>query len=339
MSKKAIIKEKKRFSFLNNILYPACTTFVALILGIYSIMFFIGVNVTETRDKFVSTYNGELDDYTSSWAVGKEYSLSLQMLIGIFLFCLALFALSYIKDLEFSKLTTRLLHFVATMFAFFLFVLAISGYIADSQSTVGTIMIALVLAGMLYFICLGIKLLLRRPIAFLSKKYKTLITRLIAPATVIFAFSVIFTSILSFCLKVQVKINEQKSWDTSADRTLYEEFETIITPLAPTLQNYLRYLGTAFVIVLSIWIFALALPRVAKGFLNFAVCTAGFFLLWFIQLDFFHELDKMRLYSIIFYLALYAVVFTAAAVTAFILKRKREKTEDYEAQFSPKRKK
>lgn len=339
MSKKTTGKIKTNFSFLYNVLYPACALFAVIVLGAFTVLHFLGYNVTESWDMFTQKYDGELDDVTSEWLIGKEYSFSIGMLIGLFLFCIAFFALSYIFRMGFDRLSARLLHFFGTFLAFFLFFLVFSGYITDTASTFGTIMLSLTLVAIVYFICLGFKMLLKRPIAFLTGKAGCIIKRYIAPAIAIFAFSVIICAILAMFLKVNVKINEVEDWDPDAARSKYESYETIITPLAPTLQNYLRYLGSAGIIILGLAVFATKLPKVAKGTLNFLICTCGFVCLWFIQLDFFHELDNMRLISVIVYLSAYLVIFITAAIILFIIKRKRESSKDYDGQFTVKKRK
>ncbi len=337
MSKKAVIKEKKPLSFVRDILVPACAMFGAVILGIYTFMYLLGFNVTETRDKFTSKYDAITDDYSKEWLVGAQDSLPPMLVIGILIFCFAVFALAYLSYMELDKLSTRLLHFGGTLLAFLLFVLVLSGYASGEQTTFASIMLALVLVGICYFICLAIKLLLRRPTAFVKKKFQPILSRFIAPVTVVFAFLITVCTLLALFITTDIKIGYSEDFDSDNGHLLYESWETLITPLAPTLQNYLRYLGTAAIIVLSLLVFLTTLPKVAKILLNFAVCCVGFFTIWFIQLDFFHELDDMSLISVIFFLALYAVIFTAASVICFILKRRREMTDGYVSQFSPRK--
>jgi hypothetical protein len=93
------------------------------------------------------------------------------------------------------------------------------------------------------------------------------------------------------------------------------------------------------VLVAAVAVMFTKLPKVAKGLLNFVICSGGFIVLWFIQLDFFHELDNMRLISIVAFLISYVVIFTAACIIATVIRRRSEKNEDYVSQFSAKIKK
>lgn len=336
MTKKAEIK-KTPFSFKNDVLYPACTTFTAVVLGLFSLMWLVGANVTETRDKYSVKYAEDGDIDTSEWLVGEAQALSVTMLIGILLFAFSIFALSYISRLDYGKLTKRLLHFAGTEIAFFLFVILFSGYISGQTVSFGTVMVAFVIVAIFYFLILGIKTLLSRPIRFIKKHLGGIIGRYIAPVFVIFAITVIVTAFLGLFLKTNVVIHETREWDPNEAKTLYETFETVITPISHTLQNFLRYLGSAAVFMAGIAVFKTKLNTVAKWVLNFLICSCGFVLLWFIQMPFFHELDNMRLYSVIAYLAAYTVALVAVCVIKYIITRKKEKNGEYISQFSGRR--
>ena len=329
----------KPFTFLYSVLYPACAMFTAIVLGAFTLSHFLGFNVNISRNIETKIQNFETNELKIEYLYPDKLGIPTMLLIGLFLFCLALFTISYVHKMEFSKLSARLLHFGGTLLAFFLFFLSLSGYIADAASSFSTVMLSLTLVGILYFICLAIKTALSRPIRFISRRFGTVISRYIAPVIAICAFLILICAILGLVLKTNMAVDITTKFDPNNDKIRYETTTTVITPLAPTLNNYLRYLGTGAVIVAAIALMFTKLSKAAKGLLNFAVCSAGFFLIWFIQMDFFYELDNMLLYSIIAYLSAYIVIFTASCVIAHMLRRTREGNEDYQSQFSVKTKK
>lgn len=338
MSKKDAKSTQKPFSFLYEAFYPACALFAVIVFGSFTALFLLGYNVTEKRDIYISKQDDSIDEFTSEWKIGTEYSLSLAMLVGIFLFCLSVFALSYLRRIELDRISTRLLHFFGTILAFFIFILTFSGYISYDSTSFGSIALSLMLVAVIYFICVGAKAFF----SFIFSKAKiisrhsdthaftAMIKRYIAPTIAIFAVSVIVCAVLAFFLPVNIKINEIKEWDPDAQRTLYESYETIITPLAPTLQNYLRYLGSAAVLVVGFSFFSIKLPAAARWALNFLVYLGGFTSIWLIQLDMFKELENIALYSVIAFLAMYLLFMIFRLIYSDIHKDDGE----YEAQFS-----
>ncbi len=334
MSKKDVESTYKPFTFLYDVLYPACALFAAIVFGAFTSLFLLGYNVTETRDSYISKQNDDTEDFTNEWLIGDEYSLSLPMLIGIFLFCLSVFAMFYVYRLGFDKISARLLHFFGTLLSFFICVLTFSGYISYAETSFGSIVLSLALVSILYFVCVGIKKLFT-PLISKTKSnssgtFSTAVRRYIAPSITFFAFSVLLCAILAYFLPVNVKVNLDTSWDPDAQRTIYESYDTIITPLAPTLQNYLRYLGSALFLIIGFSFLTSKLPAIARWSLNFLTYFGGFTAMWLIQLDMFKELESSLLYAVIAFIAVYLLF----AIFMFIRSDFKKDEGDYDAQFS-----
>ena len=159
---------------------------------------------------------------------------------------------------------------------------------------------------------------------------------------VIILFSVTAIALIGgeyFDIKVTTKINSDSYW--ADDRVQITEYVTIVNPLTPTVNNYLRYLGTAAVLVLGIALLFTKANAVLKVFMNFAVTTVGIILIWPLQLDYFKlpALSNNLITAATVYASLYLAVLVITAVTVFIRKRRSEETEEYESQFSVAKKK
>ncbi len=328
-----------KFNFPKDILYPACAIFSSVMLALFLVAFALGFNVTETRDRYTQTFGEEATQIRKPWLVGDNFALETPMLIGLFLFCISMCVLTYILKDGYSKSMRRLVHYFGSVIAFFIFVLGISGYISNPETNFAMVMVAVLLMSVLYFLALLFRVILTRPVTALKNKFGGVIYRYIAPAVAIFAISILVTALLGHIFKVEVEINYKKNFDVENPRIGIETWETLITPLAHTLQNLFRYLGSAALFMLGLAVYDTKINKVAKGLLNFLICTLGFILLWVVQMPFFHELDNALLISIVVFLAVYIVAFTSASIVSLIIKRKREEKEEYEQQFSVKRSK
>jgi hypothetical protein len=261
------------------------------------------------------------------------------MLVGILLFSLSLFALSSILNQDFDKLTKRIIHFIGTEISFVLFVMLFSGYTSGATVSFGSVMLAVGVVAVVYFLVLLIKLLFKYPLKHLKNKCGTVIYRYVSPIFVIFTATVIITAIVSLFMSTNVEINWFKRDVEDAYKTFQEGFETLTAPIAHTLQNLLRYLGSAAVFMLGLSVFKLRIPKVAKGILNLLICSAGFFLIWFIQMPYFYELEGMILASIVTFYGVYAVSFVAACIVIYVRNRKSEEKDEYIPQFTGRRSK
>ena len=318
------------------ILYVACITFALIIFVSYTVFTLLDFNVTETRDFVTHTYNGHTDTNTYDFKVGREFAFTPVQLFGFCLFSLAFSALSLIHKLSYSKTLKRLLHFAGTVLSFYVFILLMSGTVGDLGF--GSAMGVIIAVALVYFILLGIKTLIKRFVPNPKNRFTDFLAKYLLPAFVIFAAAVMLCSILALYFKVYTVINKIGPNYPTDDRIAVVTYETIITPIAPTMQNYLRYLGSAAVFMLGISVLKTKLKPYVKIPLNFIINGCGLVLLWLIQLDIFRELDNVMLYTVIGYVALYIVALITAGVIVFIRKRRKEDEGEYENQFMPGRK-
>lgn len=321
------------FKFKRDVLYPASAVFTAILLGMFSLMWLLGANVTEVRDRYTVKYNKDGNILNEDWLIGESQALGIGMLIGIFLFSLSIFALNYFLKSDFSKPTKRIIHFVGTELAFAIFVMLFSDYISGATVTFGLVMVAMVVVAIVYFFSLATKFVLTVPLRLIKRKLGKFIYDYVGPTLAIFTLTVFVTAFVSLFAATNVEIPLPDQWNPN----LIESFETLTAPIAHTLQNFLRYLGSAAMLVLSLSVFKTNLQKVAKGILNLIICSAAFFGLWYVQMPYFYELEGMRIASIVIFYSVYLAVFITACVVAFIIKRKKEKKDEYISQFSGKR--
>ena len=228
------------------------------------------------------------------------------------------------------------MHFVLSAIAFFMLVLVFGGFLSDNGF--GPSMAIIVIFSLCYWIAIGLKALIKKLGSRFSSKTVIRQIKRFAPAAFALFTAVLFAltafSIIGgelFDLKVTMKTNENSWWPE--DREEVTEYTTIITPLTPTVNNYLRYLGSALVIVLGIALLYLKFNTVFKVVLNFCVIAGGLSLIWLAQLKFF-TLGNILIISVVSFLAAYFVTLISASIVLFVRKRRREADEEYESQFS-----
>lgn len=321
------------FKFKRDVLYPASAVFTAITLGMFSLMWLLGANVTEVRDKYTIKYNKDGSILSDDWLVGEAQAFGIGMLIGIFLFSMSIFALNYFFREGYSKPTKRIIHFIGTELSFALFVLLFSDYVSGETVTFGLAMVAMAVVAVVYFITLAVKFILTVPIRVIKNKLGKLIYAYVGPIFSIYTLTVFVTAFISLFAFTNIEIPLPDQWNPN----LIESYETLVSPIAHTLQNFLRYLGTSAFLVLSLAVFKVKLPNVAKGLLNLLICSSAFFVLWYIQMPYFYELEGMRIASIVVFYSIYLAVFIIACIIAFIIRRQKEKKEEYVSQFSGKR--
>jgi len=328
------------FCWKRDILYPSALIFTAIIFVSYLVFILLDFNVTESRDFVTHIYNGHTDTNTYDYKVGREFAFDLIQLVGFALFSVALSALSLVHSLSYSKTVKRLIHFSGAMFSCFIFVFVLSGTVSSLgfASTMG----AMLAVAALYFVLLGVKTLLKA----LMKRFpsnpqsriRDFLVKYVLPAFVIFAAAVIIGALLAMFIKVNVVINKVGPDFPDDDRIAITTYETIINPIAPTLQNYLRYLGSALIFTLALSVLFTKLNKFIKIAINFIINGAALSLLWIIQLDIFKELDNVALYTVVGFIAIYLVSLITVSIALFIRARKREDDGEYENQFMPGRK-
>ena len=206
-------------------------------------------------------------------------------------------------------------------------------------------MACVVVFAIFYWIGIGLKSVFGRLTSLYPESFVRWVKRfvpVIFGVFVIILFSVTAIALIGgeyFDIKVTTKINSDSYW--ADDRVQITEYVTIVNPLTPTVNNYLRYLGTAAVLVLGIALLFTKANAVLKVFMNFAVTTVGIILIWPLQLDYFKlpALSNNLITAATVYASLYLAVLVITAVTVFIRKRRSEETEEYESQFSVAKKK
>lgn len=318
---------------LNKVVFPACIIFTVIIFASYLLFMMLDFNVTETRDAVTQIFNGYTDETSYEYEVGREFSFDLIQLIGFVFFTFSLAFLGLLKNLDISAVMYRLLHFTGAIFSFFLFVLVLSGIFGEVG--LGTSMGAILVFAIIYFLCLGIKTLLTRLVHIKENKFTAYIKKYAPPMFVIFTATVVLAMALAMLFKVNVMINKVGPEYPYDDRIAITTWETVITPLAPTFQNYLRYFGSAAAFMLA---FSLLYSKFGIGIrilINFLINAASFSLLWLVQLDFFTELDNALLYAIVGFIAVYGVAAIASLIIRSKLKVTKEITESYDNQFMP----
>ena len=322
-----------QFNFKKDILYPACAIFFVLVFLYFLVAMAAGLNVTESETTRTQYYDGETNTGNLTSETKDPAALPVQTLLGLFLFGASVVSLGLVRKLNVSKLTARLIHYVGTVAAFLIFVIALSG--AVSSTGVPMTVVAIFAVSIIYFIVLGIATLVKKPLARLFenkriKGAKDFIAFTLAGFTaVVFAVS-LFALITQ--LSVIVRVSEEKIFVT--DKAFDEVYVTVVTPLAPTLQNYLRYLASAAVFALGYAVLFTGLKKTVKAALNFVILTAGYMGIWIIGFDYFRLVKSNALPAVIIYLSIYLAALITVCIILYVKRRQAEETEAYESQFS-----
>ena len=327
----------KEFDFRRNVLYPACAVFCILVFVYFLMAMATGLNVTETETVKSQIYDGDTDQNVVTSGGKEPAALPVQTLLGLFLFALSIMALNLVFKLNVTHIYARLIHYVGTLISFLIFVMALSG--TSSVTGVPAVVVALLLVSVIYFLVLGICVIARRLFDKIESNKKLCFVKKYA-SHVFAGFAVIVFAVSLFALisqfNVIVKLKEEKTFIT--DKKFEEVFVTVVTPLAPTIQNYLRYLASSAVFATGYAVLFTKLNNPIRVLINFLVLSAGYMGIWIIGFDYFRLVKSNALTAVIIYLSAYIVVLLAVCIVLYVKKRKSEKTEDYEAQFSVKRK-
>ena len=321
------------FDFKRKILYPACAFFFVLVFLYFLVAMAAGLNVTESETVRTQYYDGETNAGNLTSETKDPAALPVQTLLGLFLFGASVVSLNLVFKLNISRIYARLIHYVGTVIAFLVFVIALSG-VASSTALPMTV-VALFAVSIIYFIVLGVAALLKKLLAKMTENEKLkklgdfLYFTLAGFTAIVFAVS-LFALITQ--LSVIVRVSEEKIFVT--DKAFNEVFVTVVTPLAPTLQNYLRYLASAAVFALGYFLLFTGLNKVLKGVLNFVILTAGYLGIWIIGFDYFRLVRSNALPAVIVYLSVYLVALITVCIVLYVRKRKSEETEEYESQFA-----
>ena len=324
--------------FKNKILYPACILFFVIVMLYFLMAMWAGMNVTETDAVITQIYDGENDTNEVTGETKAPSALPVQTLLGIFLFSLCVIAFTLVFKMNVNKIFQLLLHYLGTLLAFFIFVLSLSGFITEDG--ISTAIAACLFFSIVYFIAYGAVKLFKKLTAKIPEMLKNNVVTKYLPsvfggfALIVFCIS-LFALITNF--SVIVRVQEDKTF--IADKVLENVYITVVTPMAPTIQNYLRYLASAAVFVLGYAVLFTKLHKVAKVVLNFVILAAGYTVIWLIGFDYFRLISAHLVPAIVIFLSVYVVSLVSASVYLFVKRRNAEETEEYENQFLPGKKK
>lgn len=320
------------FSFRKQILYPACVIFCILVFVYFMMALAAGVNVIEGETVRTQIYDGENNTSDFESSAQAPSALPVQTLFGLFLFSLTVMALNLLFRLKLSRIYVNLLHFGGVLLSFFIFVLSLSGFISDGGLPMA--LVSCLFVALIYFAVRGCIILFRlitRRVSD-SKVYTAIMSYLpmIFAAFTLIVFAVSFFALITQ-MKVIVTVKEDKTF--IYDDVLQNIFVTVVTPLAPTLQNYLRYLASGAVYIAAYAVLFTRLNKVLKVVLNFVILSAGFLGIWIFGFDYFRLVSQNALPAIIIFLSVYVVSLIGVCIFKYIKTRKTEVTGDYSRQF------
>ncbi len=313
-------------------LYSACAMFFVLVFIFFAIAWVSDINVFESQTERTHIYDGSTDTNNTTSSSKEPEALPIQTLLGLFLFSLSVMGLGGLFKLQMSRLYLNLLHFLGTILSFFIFVLAMTGNI--SENGLPKAMIFCLAVSLIYFIVRGISFLLKK--LFSSHKNSPVIVRSSRFFGAVFlGFVIIVFAVSLFALITQldviVTVKEDKTF--IRDDVLQNMYVTVVTPLAPTVQNYLRYLASSAVFVIAYAVLFTKLNKVLKILLNFVILTSGYLGIWIIGFDYFRLVSKNALPAIIIYLSVYLACLIGISVYRHFKARQNEKNEAYQRQF------
>ena len=320
------------FSFKKNILYPACAIFCVLVFIYFLMALAAGINVIETETVRTQIYDGEENSSTIDSTMPDPKALPLQTLLGLFLFALSVMALNLLFRLKLSRIYVNLIHFSGVLLSFLIFVLSLSGFIADGGLPIA--LISCLFVAVIYFAVRGLSLLYRLVTKRLrNNKIYRAVGRYLPQVFAVFALIVFAVSFFALITQVNVIVRVREDKTFIADDVLQIVFVTVVTPLAPTIQNYLRYLASAAVYMLSYAVLFTKLSKPLKVVLNFVILSAGYLGIWIFGFDYFRLVSSNALPAVIGYLCVYLAVLIAVCVYRFVKARKSEIKADYSKQF------
>lgn len=326
------VKNTSGMDILRDVLFPACAIFCALVFCFYLGMHWAGINVTEGETERVTIYDSVTDKSTVDFTTPDPQALPLQTLFGLLLFAVSLMLLKWLFTLEYSKLLLRFAHFLLTLLSFFVFVLAMPGYVTEQGAPVA--MLAVLGVAVVYFVVWGIWFIIKRQIVETSAELLERCKTLISPVFAVFTLLVMGISIFSLISQVHVVVTEILDETFIQDDVIQTTYVRVVTPLAPTLQNYVRYLITGVVVMLGYTVLKLDINRPLKVLLNFVIYTAGYLGIWVIGMDYFRLVPSNALPAVIIYLSVYLAMLITVAVILAVRRRKLDDEEDYDAQFA-----
>ncbi len=325
---------KKSYDLRRDLIYPACAIFCVFVFVFFLGAHWAGVNVTEGKSERINVYNSSVNKNDVQFETPDPQALPLQTLFGLLLFAASLVLLRRILELDYSKLLLRMSHFILTLLAFFVFVLAMPGYVSDKGAPAA--MLAVLAVGVLYFAVLALSIPIKRLLGAMPSGAKKKLGDMLGQAVTAFVVLLFALSLFALISGVNVIVTEviDKVFSENGD-TYYTTYIRVATPLAPTLQNYFRYLVTGVIFALGYAVLKLRINKALAVLFNFLIFTAGYMLVWIFGTDYFRLLPANSLPAIVAYLSVYVAAAITVGVIYAVKRRKREETEDYKSQFMP----
>lgn len=319
----------KDVDFKKKIIYPACVMFCVIVFLYFLIAMAAGINVQESETVYTQIYDSDEDSNELDASVVPPKALPIQTLLGILLFSLSVMSLGLLDKLGASRTFVTLMHYLGSVISFFIFILVLSGF-ASTPEGLAVSLVACLIFTVIYFAVRGIGVLVRK---IKNERFGVASYWI---SKVCFFFTVTVFALSFFALisgfNVIVKLREDKTFPT--DGVMQKVFVTVMTPLAPTIQNYLRYLGSAAVFALSMLVLRTRLGKVKRVVLNFIILIFGFVLIWIVGMDYFRLVSTNAMIAVIVFLAVYAVTLATVCVLKYVKARRNEDKEEYETQFS-----
>lgn len=325
---------KKSYDVRRQLIYPACAVFCAFVFVFFLGLHWAGANVTESKSERVNIYDSTIDKNQVRFETPDPTALSIQTLLGLLFFAASLVLLKRLFELRYSRVLLRMAHFLLTLLSFFVFVLAMTGYISENGAPAA--MLACLGVGVVYFAVLGLSVPIKRLCGSIPTAVRRWLGELCGRTFTVFTVILFALSMFALISGVNVIVTEvlDEVFSESGD-TVQTTYVRVVTPLAPTLQNYLRYLITGLIFTLGCAVLGLGINKALAVLFNFLIFTAGYVLVWIVGVDYFKLLPANALTAIVVYLAVYAVAALALGIFYAVKRRKREETEDYESQFMP----
>lgn len=319
----------KDVDFKKKIIYPACVMFCLIVFVYFLLAMAAGINVQESETVYTQIYDSSEDSNELDASVVPPKALPVQTLLGILLFSLSVMSLGLLDKLGTSRVFKVLMHYLGSVLAFFIFVLVLSGFASTLEGFAVSLVVCMFFT-IIYFAVRGIGVLLKK----IQNERFGVASIWVSKVCVIFTMIVFALSFFALVsgFNVIVKLREDKTFIT--DEVMQKVFVTVMTPLAPTIQNYLRYLGSAAVFTLSLLALRTKLGNVAKTLLNFLILASGFVLIWIVGMDYFRLVSTNAMVAVIVFLSVYAVTLATVCVLKYVKTRRSEDSEEYETQFS-----
>lgn len=311
------------------IIYPACVMFCVIVFVYFLIAMAAGINVQESETVYTQIYDSSEDSNELDASVVPPKALPVQTLIGILLFSLSVMTLGLLDKLGASHTFATLMHYLGSVISFFIFVLVLSGFASTSEG-LAVSLVACLMFTVIYFAIRGIGVLVKK----IKNERLWVASQWISKVCFFFTVTVFALSFFALISGFNVIVKFKENQIFLNDDVVQNVFVTVMTPLAPTIQNYLRYLGSAAVFALSMLVLRAKLGTVKKTLLNFLILVSGFVLIWIVGMDYFKLVSTNAMIAVIAFLAVYVVTLVTVCVLKYVKARRSENDEEYETQFS-----